>query len=205
MKYIVIALLSFVLGYVMHDRLSPQRVNDVDASAVIEHSIEQVSKLVVTEGHYSQVFTRKNTASYMWDLIQFEKKAVIIGTVDVDVSYDLHGIQYQVDEDKKIITIKAIPRPELDYHYNFRWYDLDQSRMNQFTQDELNKIQEEAKTQVRSKVDVDFLTTEGHARLIDELGLMWSGLTSIGWKIMDESLATSRTVPSSKVNDVNSL
>ncbi len=199
MKYIVIAVLSFLLGFLVRGMMKDStETESVDASAVIEHSIEQVSKLVVTEGHYSQVFTRKNTDSYLWDLIQFQKKAVILGTVDADVSYDLRRLQYEVDERNKKIILKRLPEPDIDYSYNFQWYDIDQSRMNQFTKDDLNKIQDEAKAKVRAQIDVDKLKSDGHQRLLEELGRMWSGLIAISWEVVDESssvpvLQTDRT------------
>ncbi len=160
---------------------------NIDIESVLQNSIEQVSKLTVTEGHYSQVFTRKNTDSYLWDMIKFEKQAVILGLVDADVNYDLSQLKYRVDEQTKKIVLLQLPEAEIDYNYNFKWYDLDQSRMNQFSEEELNKIQDDAKNSVRSKIDESMLRSEGDRRLIEELNRMWSGLTALGWTIEDQS------------------
>src|SRR3954464_7331143 len=57
---------------------------------LIQQQILNVGKLVVTEGHFSEVVTYKNQQKYMMDMLSFEKKALIIVNAEVTVSYDLH-------------------------------------------------------------------------------------------------------------------
>jgi hypothetical protein len=65
---------------------------------LIQQQIVNVGKLVVTEGHFSEVVTYKNQQKYMMDMLSFEKKALIIVNADVTVSYDLHQMKYDIDE-----------------------------------------------------------------------------------------------------------
>ena len=43
-------------------------------SALIQEQLNNVSKLVVTEGHFSEVFTYENSKRIFGDLIEAEKK-----------------------------------------------------------------------------------------------------------------------------------
>ncbi len=197
MRYIALAVVSFLLGYVTHKQIAKNEETQVDVNSVLERSIEQVSKLVVTEGHYSQVFTRQNADSYLWDLIRLEKKAVILGMVDADVSYDLSQLKYRVDQKNKKIILQKLPPADVGYHYNFKWYDLEQSRLNQFSQQELNKIQADAKKAVQQKIDEQALISQGDQRLIEELERIWSGLIALGWSIENQSAQVSAPKPAS--------
>jgi len=47
-------------------------------TALIQEQIKNVGKLVVTEGHFSEVFTYKNSKAVFADLLEAEKKAVVI-------------------------------------------------------------------------------------------------------------------------------
>ena len=80
---------------------------------LIQQQIVNVGKLVVTEGHFSEVVTYKNQQKYMMDMLSFEKKALIIVNADVTVSYDLHQMKYDIDEKNKTITIINIPKEEI--------------------------------------------------------------------------------------------
>ena len=57
---------------------------------LIQQQILNVGKLVVTEGHFSEVITYKNQQKYLLDMLSFEKKALVIVNADVTVAYDLH-------------------------------------------------------------------------------------------------------------------
>ena len=63
-----------------------------------------VGKLVVTEGHFSEVITYKNQQKYLMDMISFEKKALIVVNANVTVAYDLHQMKYDIDEKNKRIV-----------------------------------------------------------------------------------------------------
>lgn len=107
---------------------------------LIQQQIVNVGKLVVTEGHFSEVVTYKNQQKYMMDMLSFEKKALVIVNADVTVSYDLHQMKYDVDEANETITIISIPKEEIKISPDIKFYDVEQSQMNPFTGDDYNKI-----------------------------------------------------------------
>ncbi|MDZ4328993.1 MAG: DUF4230 domain-containing protein, partial [Flavobacterium sp.] len=71
---------------------------------LIQQQILNVGKLVVTEGHFSEVITYKNQQKYLLDMLSFEKKALVVVNADVTVAYDLHKMKYDIDEKNKTIT-----------------------------------------------------------------------------------------------------
>jgi len=70
-------------------------------SALIEKQIKNVSKLVVTEGNFSEVFSYKNSKAVFGDLIEVEKKALVVVNAEVTVAYDLSKIEFNLDEEIK--------------------------------------------------------------------------------------------------------
>ena len=100
---------------------------------LIQQQILNVGKLVVTEGHFSEVITYKNSNKYFLDMISFEKKAIVIVNAKVTVAYDLHQMKYDIDEKNKTITILSIPKEEISIYPDIQYYDVEQSKLNEFT------------------------------------------------------------------------
>jgi hypothetical protein len=67
------------------------------------------------------------------------KKALIVVNADVTVAYDLHKMKYDIDENK-IISILSIPKEEIKISSDIQFYDVEQSKLNPFTGDDYNKI-----------------------------------------------------------------
>jgi len=63
-------------------------------SALIQEQLKNVSKLIVTEGHFSEVFSYENSKSLFGDYLTVEKKALVVVNADVTVAYDLSKIEF---------------------------------------------------------------------------------------------------------------
>ena len=150
---------------------------------LIQQQIVNVGKLVVTEGHFSEVVTYKNQQKYMMDMLSFEKKALVIVNADVTVSYDLHQMKYDVDEANKTITIISIPKEEIKISPDIKFYDVEQSQMNPFTGDDYNKINKSAKANLAKKIEKSSLKTNAQNRLISELSKILILTNTMGWKL----------------------
>jgi hypothetical protein len=153
---------------------------------LIQQQIVNVGKLVVTEGHFSEVVTYKNQQKYMMDMLTFEKKALIIVNADVTVSYDLHQMKYDIDEKNKTITILSIPKEEIKISPDIKFYDVEQSQMNQFTGDDYNKINKSVKANLAKKIEKSSLKSNAQNRLISELSKMLILTNTMGWKLRYE-------------------
>ena len=150
---------------------------------LIQQQIVNVGKLVVTEGHFSEVVTYKNQQKYMMDRLSFEKKALVIVNADVTVSYDLHQMKYDIDEKNKIITIVSIPKEEIKISPDIKFYDVEQSQMNQFTGDDYNKINKSVRANLAKKIEKSSLKSNAQNRLISELSKILILTNTMGWKL----------------------
>jgi hypothetical protein len=150
---------------------------------LIQQQIVNVGKLVVTEGHFSEVVTYKDQQKYMMDMLSFEKKALIIVNADVTVSYDLHQMKYDIDEANKTITILSIPKEEIKISPDLKFYDIEQSQMNPFTGDDYNKINKSVKANLAKKIEKSSLKSNAQNRLISELSKFLIITNTMGWKL----------------------
>jgi lipopolysaccharide export LptBFGC system permease protein LptF len=153
---------------------------------LIQQQILNVGKLVVTEGHFSEVVTYKNQQKYMMDMLSFEKKALIIVNADVTVSYDLHQMKYDIDEANKTITILSIPKEEIKISPDIKFYDVEQSQINPFTGDDYNKINKSVKANLAKKIEKSSLKSNAQNRLISELSKILILTNTMGWKLQYE-------------------
>ena len=85
-----------------------------ESSLLIQEQINNVGKLIVTEGHFSEVFTYKNSKDIFGDLLSVEKKALVVVNAEVSIAYDLSKIEFEVDELNKTLTVLSIPNEEVN-------------------------------------------------------------------------------------------
>ena len=150
---------------------------------LIQQQIVNVGKLIVTEGHFSEVVTYKNSNKYFLDMISFEKKALIVVNANVTVAYDLHKMKYEIDEKNKVIKIVSIPKEEITINPDIQYYNVEQSQLNAFTGDDYNKINKSVKANLAKKIEKSSLKTNAQNRLISELSKILILTNSMGWKL----------------------
>jgi hypothetical protein len=153
---------------------------------LIQQQILNVGKLVVTEGHFSEVITYKNQQKYLMDMLSFEKKALVVVNADVTVAYDLHKMKYDIDEVNKTITIVSIPKEEIKISPDIQFYDVEQSKLNPFTGDDYNKINKSVKANLAKKIEKSSLKTNAQNRLISELSKLLITTSQLGWTLKYE-------------------
>lgn len=152
-------------------------------TALIQQQIKNVGKLVVTEGHFSEVMTYNDQKKYLGDLITFDKKALVIINADVTVSFDLSKVKYDIDAKNKTVTIKSIPEEELKISPDIKYYDVEQSTFNEFTGNDYNKINKIAKENLAKKIEKSTLKSNAKNRLISELSKILIVTNSMGWTL----------------------
>ncbi len=150
---------------------------------LIQQQILSVGKLIVTEGHFSQVLTFKDQDKYFMDLISFDKKALIVVNADVTVGYNLRQMKYDIDEKNKVITILYIPKEEIKISPNIQFYDVNQSTLNPFTGDDYNKINKSVRANLAKKMEKSSLKVNAQNRLISELSKILILTNTLGWKL----------------------
>ncbi|MCA0154316.1 DUF4230 domain-containing protein [Winogradskyella vincentii] len=152
-------------------------------TSLLEKQIKNIGKLVVTEGHFSEVFTYKNSQTYFGDLLEAKKQAIVIVNADVTVSYDLSQIEYSIDADKKTLVIKSVPKEELNINPDLEYYDIQADFLNQFEAKDYNEIKEIVKSSLMKKIENSELKTNAKNRLISELSKFYILTNSMGWTL----------------------
>lgn len=155
----------------------------IEETALIQEQIRNVGKLVVTEGHFSEVLTYKDQQRYFMNLLTAEKKALVIVNADVSVSYDLSKIQYDIDEENKTITIKNIPKEEIKISPDLKFYNVEQNGFNEFNAEDYNKINNTVKSNLQKKVENSSLKTNAQNRLLSELSKILILTNTMGWTL----------------------
>lgn len=152
-------------------------------TTLIQEQIKNVGKLVVTEGHFSEVFTYKNSKSVFADLLEAEKHAVVIVNADVTVGYDLSKIEYKIDEVNKTLQLLNIPEEEIKINPDLEYYDIQADFLNQFEAKDYNTIKETVKASLMKKIEKSDLKSNAQNRLLSELSKFFILTNSLGWTL----------------------
>lgn len=183
--YVLILVLFVLFGYRYFFNDKEQSILH-ENSALIQEQIRNVSKLVVTEGHFSQVFSYKNSKAIFANLVNVEKKALVVVNADVTVSYDLSQIEYELDESTKTLRILNIPKEEIKISPDFEYYDVTADFFNPFNAEDYNKIKDKVNAQLMKKIEASNLKSNAQNRLISELSKFYILTSSLGWTLQYE-------------------
>ncbi|MEM7185115.1 MAG: DUF4230 domain-containing protein [Bacteroidota bacterium] len=145
--------------------------------------MKNVSKLVVTEGNFAQVYTYEDLKTLYFDWLTAEKKAIVVVNAEASIAYDLRKIETEVDEANKTVTLLKIPEPELSINPNIEYYDLQQAYLNPFGADDYNKIRQQVADSLRTTIERSTLMTNAENRLISELQKIFVLTNSMGWTL----------------------
>lgn len=161
-------------------------------SSLIQEQLNNVSKLVVTEGNYAQVYTYEDLKTLYFDLFSAKKKALVVVNAKATVAYDLNRIVTEIDEINKRVTITSLPEPELSINPSFEYYDLQQAYLNPFKAEDFNKIKNEVEDSLRKTIEASAIMSNAQNRLLSELQKIYVLTNSLGWTLQyKESIISS--------------
>jgi hypothetical protein len=152
-------------------------------SLLIQQQIKNVSKIIVTEGHFSEVYSYKDSQQLFGPYFTADKKALVVVNAEVVVAYDLNEINFEVDEVAKTLRIMNIPDPEIKINPDFEYYDVTSDYFNQFSAEDYNKIKNNVKASLLKKVKASSLQKNAENRLISELSKFYILTNSLGWTL----------------------
>ena len=153
-------------------------------SMLIQHQIDNVSKLIVTEGHFSEVYNYKDSKMLFGPLISAEKKALVVVNAEVTIAYDLSEIDFEVDETSRTLKINGIPDPEVRVNPDFEYYDVTSDYLNMFDASDYNKIKKNVTASLLKKVEASSLKKNAQNRLLSELQKFYILTNSMGWTLV---------------------
>ncbi|WP_396601981.1 DUF4230 domain-containing protein [Algibacter sp. R77976] len=154
-----------------------------ESSTLIQEQINNVGKLIVTEGHFSEVFTYKNSKDIFGDLLSVEKKALVVVNAEVTIAYDLSKIEFKVDETNKTLTILSIPNEEIKINPDLEYYDVQADYLNPFEAKDYNDIKKTVNATLSKKIEASDLKRNAKNRLISELSKFYILTNSLGWTL----------------------
>jgi hypothetical protein len=179
----VVLTLIFVFAFHYCDNKRENREQLSESSALIQLQLNNVGKLIVTEGHFSQVFTYEDSKKMFFDVITANKKAIVIVNAKVTVAYDLSQIETFIDEENKTVSIMFIPEEEINIYPTIEYYDMTQDFLNQFEARDFNIVKSKVDQLLQEKIENSSLKSNAQNRLITELQKVYLLTNSMGWTL----------------------
>lgn len=183
--YILVCLLGFFIAKEIYKNENKHKINE-DIQIVLQ-SVKNISKLVVSEGIFSEMYSYKDAKKYFYDTFEFNKSIIVIVNAKVQVLFDLEKMEIEIDSVNKKIKIKFIPKEEVIIIPEVKYFDLQQSTFNSFTKEELNNINKKSIEKIKETVEVSKIRTNAKKRLMDELSKIYQLSTILGWEVIDET------------------
>ena len=186
MKKNIIIVVLFLLVFLLFkyfNKINKERTELNESTALIQESIQNVGKLIVTEGHFSEVFNYKNSKEIFGEYFTSEKKALIVVNAAVSIAYDLSKMTYEVDTENKILRILSIPEPELKISPDFEYYDIQDDFLNPFEAKDYNEIKDRVNLKLKTKIEASGLKQNAKERLLNELTKLYILTNSLGWTL----------------------
>jgi hypothetical protein len=188
----VVITLIILFTFKYCDDKSERRLKLQESSLLIQEQIKNVGKLIVTEGHFSEVFTYKNSKEIFGEYLTAEKKALVVVNASVSIGYDLSKIKFKVDETNKILHILSIPKEEIGVNPDLEYYDVQSDFFNPFETQDYNEIKKAVNKSLSKKIEASNLKKNAENRLISELSKFYILTNSFGWTLQyDETPVTS--------------
>lgn len=159
---------------------------DIEATTIMK-SVESISKLMVLEGQFTETYTYQERSKVFFDLIPQEKKAIVILNAKVLIGYDLKKMVIFIDKENKKLLIEKLPKEEVNIIPDLKFYDVQTSTFTNFTKDDINKVQEDAKDKIEQQIDQSNLRVQARQRLLENLGSVINLTQAIGWTVEDKT------------------
>lgn len=183
-KWVLLVLVGLVLFFGYKFFFEDKNTSSIEYDTLlIQQQIKNVGKLVVTEGHFSEVMTYKDKKETYVPGLSFDKKAIVVINADVTVGFDLSLVEYDVDVENKTVTILSIPKEEIKISPDLKYYDIESSTFNEFSAADYNKINKIVKANLAKKIEKSSLKTNAKNRLISELAKMLIITNNLGWTL----------------------
>ncbi|GMN07105.1 DUF4230 domain-containing protein [Croceitalea sp. MTPC5] len=179
------ALIALTVVFVYRSCLEDNEVSVLKSnSMLIERQIKNVSKLIVTEGHFAEVYNYEDSKALFGSLLAAEKRALVVVNAEVTIAYDLKGLEFELDEVQKTVFLKKIPEPEIKINPDFEYYDVSADYFNPFEAADYNTIKEDVKALLRKKLEASPLKSNAQNRLLSELSNILMLTNTLGWKLV---------------------
>ncbi len=182
----IAALLIGILGTYAYFSFE-KNSNTSEHSQIIQNEIKNLSKLIVVEGSYANVYSYKDVDQYLGDWLSFEKKVLVVVNAKAQVTYDMKQLEVELDSVTKTIFLNKIPSPEIQIIPDIQYYDIQQSTFNQFSSEEMNAVKKKAMKEIENMMELSDLKKQANERLEIELHNIFILSKSLGWQVKNNT------------------
>ena len=161
-----------------------------EQSVILLNQIKQVLKLITVEGEFSEIFTHRDGKSVFFNLVQREKKAILIVKAKVLVGFNLSLININIDSQRKMVNLSQFPNPEiLSIDTDLEYYDIQKGITNKLSEKDLTEINKNSKDFIRNKVAQSDLFLIAQNQANDTVLFIKNLIESIGWKMVTNNFS----------------
>lgn len=185
LKYLLIFLAGIFLSYLLLNWNKTE--NKTEASHTIAYGIQRLNKMVVAEQQYANFYSHKSQDRYLGNIISFDKTLLLKVEIKAQASYDLSQMKVEIDSVNQIIHIQKIPELKIETYPDIEFFDMKQSTLNQFTNQDLNDIKQRAIKEVMKTINTSDLKSEAREQLITNLEEIYLLAKIYGWQVQDDS------------------
>lgn len=175
-------LLGLLAGYTLFRR--PDTAPKIESTVLLER-MQKVAKLITVQGQYSEIYDYNDaTGTWYYDWL-FQKKALVRVQGTVSVGYDLGSMRMEADPATRTIYLDHLPSPQiLSVDHTLDYYDIRNSYFAQFTAEEYNRINEDAKNLLIKKAESSGLNAAAAEQANSIIDMMRFMAESAGWKVV---------------------
>jgi hypothetical protein len=159
----------------------------VQESQVLLEQVKTVTKLVTTEGYFSEVFSESDTQLF-WG-IPSTKKILIKVKAKVLAGYDLSNMTMEADAATKTLYLKGIPAPDIiAVESDVSYYDISNGVFNAFSKDDYNRFQQKAVSIIREQATKSSFMAAAKNQGDKNFEALKQLATGMGWKVVFEGV-----------------
>lgn len=184
-RYILVFLIGFLIAKFWYQK--DDKDQKKEQLKVVVNSLKNLKKLVVSSASFSEVYDYSDSKKYFYDVLSFNKKAIVTVDAKVEVGYDLNKLKIEIDSINKRIYINQIPTEEVTISPNVKYFDLQQSSFNAFSKEELNQINQKSIEKIKETFELTTLKKEAKERLFEEISQIYQLSKIYNWEVVDNT------------------
>lgn len=183
---LVVFIIVTAVFFIYRELNKSSKNSEVEAITIMK-SVENISKMMLIESNFSEVYTYKEEDKVFFNLIPTKKEAIIILQAKAQVGYDLKKVKFDIDKVNRTVRIVSIPKEEIIIDPNLKFYDIKTSTFSSFTPEDINKVQADAKHRIEVEIDKSGIKLQAHTRLVESLQSIVNVSNALGWSVKDDT------------------
>lgn len=172
------------LGIVVYLKTLKKQQLVKSQSVLLLDKIKSVCKFITVEGDFAEIYHYEDVKEKFLKLISSRKKALVVVNAKAHVGYDLSKIDLLANNERKIVTLKHFPQPEvLSIETSLNYYDKKDGYFNKFEASDLTELHQEAKKHIEEKIPQSGLYEIAKKEALEAILLIETIVETIGWKL----------------------